>query len=134
MYLKFVDQYGYVVRYNEIKKRIIISMVGDFKDFTKKRFKVTANKHTIDITADIELLHNILMTDFKANFFKFQSSFNNANFYVADLQQRNKNVLVMFGDLYLDTKTMKFYNAPIINGNVLLQNSTPAETPYYYKT
>jgi hypothetical protein len=134
MYLKFIHEDGRVVRYNEVKKRIIIGFVRDFTPFNNRKFKITVNKHVIDITDDIKLLHNILMTDFKGDFYNFQSVYNNASFYVSNHQLYNKNVLVMFGSLYFNIKTRMFYNAPVICGNVLLHNLTAVEAPFYYQT
>ena len=134
MYLKFIYEDGRVVRYNEVKKRIIIGFTRDFTRLEKRTFKITVNKHSIDVTNDIKLLHNILMTDFKGDYYNFQSVYNNANFFVSNHQLHSKNILVMFGSLYFDLKKRQFYNAPIIQGNVLIHNSAPVEPPFYYQT
>lgn len=133
MYLKFIGEKGQVIRYNEVKKRIILGMAREFQNFSKTKCKIKVNKSTADITTDIELLHNILITDFKDNYFSFQSVFNTASFYVAIPPQKSNNILILFGDLFLDVRTRKFYSVPIINGIVLLQNAIPVETPFYYK-
>ena len=134
MYLKFVNELGEVIRYNETKKHPIIRMVLGFKSSENRKYKIIVNKITIDITRDIELLHQIYVTDFGKKSFNFQSVFTNANFYAAIPQQKNGSLLILFGNLYLNIQTQQFYNVPIINSNVLLQNATPAETPYYYRT
>ena len=134
MYLKFIYKDGRVVRYNEVKKRIIIGFTRDFTKLPEKKFKITVNKHEIDITDDIKLLHDILIADFKGDYYNFQSVYNNASFFVSNHQLYSKNVLVMFGSLYFDLKTRKFYNAPIIQGNMLIHNSAPVNPPFYYQT
>ena len=109
-------------------------MTRDYNDFSNKKFTIRVNKHNIDITRDIKLLHHILMIDFKSDYYKFESVYNNASMYVSNTQQGSHNILILFGSVYLDIKTRKFYSISIINGNVLLQNSSAIERPYYYDT
>ncbi len=135
MYLKFIGENGEVIRYVEIKKRIIIGKVRDFSVFSDKRIIIAVDKkHSTDITEEIRLLYDIFMNDFKANYFNFESVYNNASMYVAFPQQKSSNLLILFGSVFLDIKTRQFYSIGIINGNVLLQNSAPVEKPYFYDT
>lgn len=134
MYLKFINGVGDVIRYYEVKKRIIIGKVRDFGHFSAKRITITVDRKIIDITEDIKLLHNILMIDFKGDFYQFESIYNNALIYVANTQQTSRNILILFGSVFLDLSTRQFFSIPIINGNVLLENAIPVECPNIYKT
>lgn len=133
MYLKFITRTGQVVRYNEIKKRIVLGMVRDYDVFSNKKLKIQVDKSSIDVTNEIKLLYNILTTYFNSDYYKFESVYANANIYVSNVQQKDcKNILVLFGSLFLDLTNHQFYSISIINGNVLLSNAVPVDIPYYY--
>lgn len=137
MYLKFVNENGEVFRYNEVKKRIIIAKAVSFNPFSNQKIKIEADpKHkiSIDITHDIKLLNQIYMTEFREFSARFHTVFERALFFISVPQQKTGNILVLFGDLYLDLESGQFYSVPIINSTVLLQNKRPVETPFFYRT
>ena len=132
MYLKFITSNGKVIRYAEVKKRIVIGITRDYGLFPDKKITIKVEKKQINITHEIKLLHDILKNDFKGNLTKFEEIYSKANIYVSNTQLQSHNILIVFGSTYIDIYTKQFYNITIINGNVLLQNAIPTEKPYYY--